>query len=164
MSLLTPEPGLLFWMLLCFGVVFFVLAKFGFPIIVDMVDKRKAFIDESLENAKRANLQLAQIKEESDRILTEARGQQASLLKEANEMRNKIVNDAKENANVEASKILDEAKAAIQKEKEMAMRDMKNQIASLSIEIAEHVLRKNLENKPAQEELVDNLIKEIQQN
>ena len=129
-----------------------------------MVDKRKAFIDESLENAKRANLQLAQIKEESDRILTEARGQQASLLKEANEMRNKIVNDAKENANVEASKILDEAKAAIQKEKEMAMRDMKNQIASLSIEIAEHVLRKNLENKPAQEELVDNLIKEIQQN
>ena len=164
MALLTPEPGLLFWMLLCFGAVFFLLAKFGFPVIVDMVDKRKAFIDESLENAKRANLQLEQIKEESDRILSIARAEQASILKEANEMRNKIVNDAKEIAHAEASKIMEEAKAGIQKEKNLAMRDVKNQIASLSIEIAERILRKNLENKPAQTEFVDNLIKEIQQN
>ena len=164
MSLLTPEPGLFFWMLLCFGIVFFLLAKFGFPIIVDMVDKRKAFIDESLENAKRANLQLEHIKEEGDRILTEARSEQTKILREANEMRAKIVNDAKESANVEASKIMEEAKAGIQKEKELAMRDVKNQIASLSIDIAERVLRKELDDRPAQVELVDNLIKEIQQN
>ena len=164
MSLLTPEPGLFFWMLLCFGFVFFLLAKFGFPIIVDMVDKRKVFIDESLENAKRANLQLEHIKEEGDRILMEARSEQAKMLKEANEMRAKIVNDAKENANLEASKIMEEAKASIQKEKELAMRDVKDQIASLSIDIAERVLRKNLVDRPAQFELVDNLIKEIQQN
>ena len=164
MNLLTPEPGLLFWMLLCFGAVFFVLAKFGFPLIVGMVEKRKAFIDESLENAKQANFQLEHLKAEGERILSEARAQQAVILKEANEMRNKIVNDAKESASVEASKIMEEAKAGIQKEKELAMREVKNQIASLSIEIAERVLRKNLNDKIAQTELVDNLIKEIQQN
>jgi len=164
MNLLTPEPGLLFWMLLCFGAVFFVLAKFGFPLIVGMVEKRKAFIDESLENAKQANFQLEHLKAEGERILSEARAQQAVILKEANEMRNKIVNDAKESASVEASKIMEEAKAGIQKEKELAMREVKNQIASLSIEIAERVLRKSLGDKIAQTELVDNLIKEIQQN
>ena len=164
MNLLTPEPGLLFWMLLCFGIVFFVLAKFGFPLIVGMVEKRKAFIDESLENAKQANFQLEHLKAEGEHILSEARAQQAVILKEANEMRTRIVNDAKESANEEAAKIMEEAKASIQKEKEMAMRDVRNQIASLSLEIAERVLRKNLEDKPAQTELVDNLIKEIQQN
>lgn len=164
MNLLTPEPGLLVWMLLCFGVVFFLLAKFGFPVIVNMVDKRKAFIDESLENAKKANIQLEHLKEEGERILTEARTQQASILKEANEMRNKIVNDAKESAHTESAKIMEEAKAEIQKEKELALREVKNEIASLSIDIAERILRKNLENKTAQVELVDNLIKEIQQN
>ena len=164
MNLLTPEPGLLFWMLFCFGIVFFVLAKFGFPLIVGMVEKRKAFIDESLENAKQANFQLEHLKAEGEQILSEARAQQAVILKEANEMRTRMVNDAKESANEEAAKIMEEAKASIQKEKEMAMRDVRNQIASLSLEIAERVLRKNLKDNSAQTELVDNLIKEIQRN
>lgn len=164
MSLLTPEPGLLFWMLLSFGVVFFVLAKFGFPIIVNMVEKRKAYIDESLEKAKQANLRLAGIEQEGERILAEARDEQAHILKEANEMRTKIINEAKESARVEAEKIMEESKVNIQKEKEIAVRDIHNQIAALSIDIAERVLRKNLDNKPAQIELVDSLIKEAQQN
>lgn len=164
MNLLTPDPGLLFWMLLCFGVVFFVLAKFAWPIIVKMIDERKAYIDQSLESAKQANERLAGIKQEGERILTEAREEQVRILKEANEMRAKLINDAKEQAITETTKIMEEAKAGIEREKELALRDVRTQIATLSIDIAEKVLRKNLENKPAQIELVDKLISEAQKN
>ena len=164
MSLLTPDTGLLFWMLLSFGIVFFILAKFGFPIIVKMVDERKAYIDNSLEAAKEANDRLAGIKQEGDRILSEARNEEMRILKEANEMRNKIVQDAKEQATVEAGKVIEDAKSSIQKEKEIAMRDIHNQIAVLSIDIAEKILRKNLGDQPAQVELVNKLIEEAQKN
>jgi F-type H+-transporting ATPase subunit b len=164
MSLLTPDPGLLFWMLVSFGIVFFVLAKYGFPIIVKMVDERKAYIDSSLESARQANERLKGIKEEGERILSEAREEQVRILKEANEMRTNIINKAKDQAHVETGKIMEEARSNIQKEKEMAMRDIHNQIAALSIGIAEKILRKNLENKPAQVELVDKLIEEAQLN
>ncbi|MDR0682451.1 MAG: F0F1 ATP synthase subunit B [Dysgonamonadaceae bacterium] len=161
MSLLTPDPGLLFWMLVSFGIVFFVLAKFGFPIIVKMVEERKAYIDQSLESAKQANEQLKGIQEESERILNEAREEQVRILKEASEMRTKIINEAKEQTHLEAGKIMEEAKANIQKEKEMAMRDIHNQIAVLSIHIAEKILRKNLNNESAQLELAGKLLNEI---
>ncbi|MDR3340133.1 MAG: F0F1 ATP synthase subunit B [Candidatus Symbiothrix sp.] len=164
MSLLTPEPGLLFWMLLSFGIVFFVLAKFGFPIIVKMVDERKAFIDKSLESAKAANERLAGIKEEGDRILHQTREEEIRILKEANELRLKIIAEAKEQASVEAGKLVAEAKVAIQKEKEIAIRDIHNRIALLSINIAEKILRRNLDNQPAQRELVEKLIEEAQKN
>jgi F-type H+-transporting ATPase subunit b len=164
MSLLTPDPGLLFWMLLSFGIVFFVLARYGFPVIVKMVDERKAFIDRSLEAAKAANDRLAGIKEESDRILNQTRKEEIRILKDANEMRNKIIGDAKELATIEAGKLIDEAKAAIQKEKEMAIRDIRNQIATLSIDIAEKILRRNLDNQATRRELVDKLIEEAQKN
>ncbi|MDR3218643.1 MAG: F0F1 ATP synthase subunit B [Dysgonamonadaceae bacterium] len=164
MSLLTPEPGLLFWMLLSFGIVFFVLAKFGFPIIVKMVDERKAFIDKSLESAKAANERLAGIKEEGNRILNKTREEEIRMLKEANDLRLKIIAEAKEQASVEAGKLVAEAKLAIQKEKEIAIHDIHNRIATLSIDIAEKVLRRNLDNQPAQRELVEKLIEEAQKN
>ncbi|MDR2843238.1 MAG: F0F1 ATP synthase subunit B [Candidatus Symbiothrix sp.] len=164
MSLLTPDIGLLFWMLLSFGIVFFVLAKFGFPIIVKMVDERKTYIDQSLEAAKQANTQLLGIKEESEKILTEARNEQIRILKEANEMRQKVVGEAKEQAQIEAAKVMEDAKRNIEREKMLAMRDAHSQIAMLSITIAEKILRKNLENKSAQLELVEQLIDEVQKN
>jgi len=164
MGILTPEPGLLFWMLLSFGIVFFVLAKFGFPIIVKMVDERKAYIDQSLEAAKQANEQLLGVKEEQERILSEARNEQMRILKEANEMRVQIVSDAKDQAHIEAGKVMQEAGRAIEREKTMAMRDVHNQIAALSVGIAEKILRKNLEDKSAQQSLIDQLIAEAQQN
>jgi F-type H+-transporting ATPase subunit b len=164
MSLLTPDPGLLFWMLLSFGIVFFVLAKYGFPIIVKMVDERKAFIDKSLEAAKAANDRLAGIKEEGDRILNQTREEEIRILKDANEMRNRIIGEAKEQAAIEAAKLIAEARTAIQKEKEMAIRDIRNQVVALSIDIAEKVLRRNLDNPTAQRELVGKLIEEAQKN
>ena len=162
--LLTPDPGLLFWMLISFGIVFFVLAKFGFPVIVKMIDERKAFIDNSLDSAKAANERLAGIHEESERILRQTRDEEIRMLKEAQEARNKIIGEAKEQAAAESKKLITEAKTAIQKEKELAIRDIRNRIAELSIDIAEKVLRKNLDNPPAQRELVQKLIEEAQMN
>ena len=162
--LLTPDPGLIFWMLISFGVVFFVLAKFGFPVIVKMVDERKAFIDKSLESAKAANDRLAGIQAESEQLLKQTRDEEIRMLKEAQETRNKIIGEAKEQAAVEAGKLIAEAKTAIQKEKELAIRDIHNRIAELSIDIAEKVLRKQLDNPPAQRELVQKLIEEAQMN
>jgi len=164
MSLLTPDLGLLFWMLVSFGVVFFVLAKFGFPIIVKMVDERKAFIDKSLEAAKQANERLAGIQQEGERILKQAHEEELRIMREAEDIKNKIVDEAKGQAGVEAGKIIEEAKNAIQKEKELALRDLRNQTALLSIGIAEKILRKNLDNQPAQQELVNQLIEEAQKN
>ena len=162
--LLKPDLGLLFWMLVSFGIVFFVLAKYGFPIIVKMVDERKAFIDKSLESAKAANERLAGIQEESERILKQTREEEIRILKEAQEARSKIIGEAKEQAAVEAGKLIAEAKAAIQKEKDSAIRDIQNRIADLSINIAEKVIRRNLDNPPAQRELVQKLIEEVQKN
>jgi ATP synthase, F0 subunit b len=164
MSLLTPDPGLLFWMLLCFGVVFFILAKLGWPIIVKMVEERKAYIDNSLASAKQANEQLASIKEEGERILNVAREEQVRMLNETKELRTKLINEAKEQASTEATKVMEEAKTAIEKEKEAAIKDIHNRVATLSIDIAEKILRKNLEDKAAQTELVDKLINEAQNN
>jgi len=162
--LLSPDPGLIFWMLISFGVVFFVLAKFGFPVIVKMVDERKAFIDNALESAKAANERLAGIQEESERILKQTRDVEVRMLKEAQETRNMIIGEAKEQATVEAKKLIAEARTAIQKEKDLAIRDIRNRIADLSIEIAEKILRKNLDNPPAQHELIQKLIEEAQMN
>ena len=164
MSLLTPDPGLLFWMLISFGIVFFVLAKFGFPIIVKMVEERKAYIDQSLEAAKQANERLKGIQEEGERILNETRDERMHILKEANEIRTKIVNEAKEQAHAEAGKIMDEARLSIEREKVLAIQDIRKQVSGLAINVAEKILRKNLENKSAQQELVDKLVAEAQLN
>jgi F-type H+-transporting ATPase subunit b len=164
MALLTPDPGLLFWMLVSFGIVFFVLAKFGFPIIVKMVEDRKAYIDQSLEAAKQANEQLKGIREEGERILSEARDERTHILKETNDMRAKIVNDAKDQAHAEADKIMNDARINIEKEKSLAIHDIQNQVAALALDIAEKILRKNLENRSAQQELVDKLVAESQLN
>ena len=87
MGLLTPDPGLLFWMVVVFGIVFFLLAKYGFPVIIKMVDDRKAYIDNSLKAAREANAQLANVKAESEKILAQAHEEQARILKSATETR-----------------------------------------------------------------------------
>jgi F-type H+-transporting ATPase subunit b len=164
MELFTPEVGLIFWMLIAFGIVFFILAKYAWPAIIKGVEERKAFIDNSLAAAKAANERLAGIQEESERILKQTRDQELQLLKDARDMQSKIIADAKNQAAVEAEKLITEAKAAIEKEKDTAIRDIQNRIADLSLNIAEKILRKNLDNPPAQQELVQKLIKEAQKN
>jgi len=162
MELFTPELGLTVWMLVAFLVVFFVLAKFAWPFIIKGVDQRGQFIDDSIRSAKEANERLEGIKEESDKILLAAHEEQLRLLKDATEMRNQIIKEAKNQAEIEAEKVMKEARRAIQKEKDDAIRDIRNQVVELSIQIAEKAIRKNLENKPAQMELINQLLDEVE--
>ena len=113
-SILTPDLGLLFWMLIAFLVVFFVLAKYGFPAIINMVDERKRYINESLQKAHEASERLENIKQEGEAILQEAREKQAQMLKEAAETRDAIVEKAQEKAREESARLLNDAKVEIE--------------------------------------------------
>ena len=160
MSLLLPEAGLLFWMLLAFGVVFFVLYKYGFPVITSMIDERKKFIDEALDNAKLANAKLAGIEEQSRLILEKANDEQVKILREAVVARDKIIKEAQEKAEQEGTKILAVAREQIRQEKEDALREIRAQVAELSIAIAEKVIRKELSDDKAHDAYMDSLLDE----
>ena len=148
-------------MTVVFLVVLFILWKWGFPVIVKMVDERKAFIDESLKKAHEANERLANIQKEGESILQEAREKQAQILKEAAETRDAIVEKAQEKARVEGARLLEDAKAAIEQEKKAAIADIRKQVATLSVDIAEKVLRKNLQDDKAQMDLIDRMLDEV---
>ena len=164
MSLITPDFGLFFWMTVVFLVVLFILWKWGFPVIVKMVDERKAFIDESLKKAHEANERLANIQKEGESILQEAREKQAQILKEAAETRDAIVEKAQDKARSEGARLLDEAKAAIEQEKKAAIADIRQQVATLSVEIAEKVLRANLKDDKSQMDLIDRMLDDVSAN
>lgn len=161
MSLLVPDSGLLFWMLIAFLVVFGVLAKFGWPVITQMVDARKQFIDESLENARQAQDQLAQVQEQSLQLLKQAQEKQSQMLAEAMAMRNQLVEKAKTDAQIEGQKLILEARQQIEKEKEDAIRDIRRQVGLLSVEIAEQVLRQNLKGDEAQMGMINRMLDEM---
>ena len=160
-SILTPDLGLLFWMLLAFLVVFGVLAKFGFPVITKMVEERKQFIDDSLRKAHEASERLENIKQEGEAILQEAREKQALMLKEAAETRDAIVEKAQAKAREEGARLLDEAKAEIEQEKQAAIADIRRQVATLSVEIAEKVLQKELSGNQSQMDLIDRMLDDV---
>lgn len=160
-AILTPDFGLFFWMLVAFLVVFLILAKFGFPVITGMVEERKNFIDESLRKAHEAQERLANIEKEGESILQEAREKQALILKEAAESRDAIVEQAQQKARTEGARLLEEAKAAIEQEKKAAIADIRQQVAALSVEIAEKVLRQNLRDDKSQMDLIDRMLDEV---
>ena len=164
MSLITPDFGLLFWMTIVFLVVLFILWKWGFPVIVKMELDRKDYIDESLKKAHEANERLANIQKEGESILQEAREKQAQILKEAAETRDAIVEKAQEKARAEGARLLDDAKAAIEQEKKAAIADIRKQVATLSVEIAEKVLRKNLQSDLAQMDLINRMLDDVSAN
>ena len=161
MDLLIPSTGLLFWMSLTFFVVLFILWKFGFPVITNMVAERKAFIDDSLRKAHEANERLANIQKEGESILQEAREKQAQILKEAAETREAIVEQAQEKARQEGARLLEDARVAIEQEKKAAVADIRKQVATLSVEIAEKVLRANLKDDASQMALIDRMLDDV---
>ena len=161
MSLLLPDSGLLFWMLLSFGVVFVVLAKYGFPVITKMVEERRAYIYQSLEVARQANAQLAKLKEESDALIAAANKEQGRIMREAMHERDKIIVEARKHAEALAQKELDDVKQQIQQEKEEAIRDIRRQVAVLSVDIAEKIIRHNLDKEQDQMEMIDRMLDEM---
>ena len=162
MDLMIPDSGLLFWMTIIFAIVFFILAKFGFPIITGMVEKRSRRIDDSLEAARIAEEALANLQQESDRLLAETRAEQARLMQEAAAERDRMIAQAQDKAREEAQKIMDEARVRIQEEKEAAIKEVRKEVAVISLAIAEKVVRKDLSTEASQKALADRLLDEMQ--
>lgn len=158
MNLMLPDSGLIFWMTIIFAIVFFVLAKFGFPIITGMVEKRNRRIKDSLEAARIAEEALAGLRQEQERIISETRAEQVRIIKEAAAERERMMAQAQMRAQEEAGKILQDAKARIEEEKEAALREVRREVALMSLAVAEKVVRKELESDSAQKELTDRLI------
>ena len=161
MSLITPDFGLFFWMAVVFFIVLLILWKYGFPVIIKLVNNRKAYIDDSLRKAHEANEKLANIQKEGESILQEAREKQALILKEAAQTRDQIVDSARSKARDEGDRMLAEAKAEIEAEKQNAIRDIKSQVAELSVNIAGKILKQKLSTDGAQMELIDKLLSEV---
>lgn len=161
MDLMLPDTGLLFWMTVIFGLVLFILAKFGFPLITGMVEKRNKRINDSLEAARTAEQAIAHLKEEQERIITETRTEQSRLMQEAAAERDRMIAQAQDQARAEAQKIMEDAMERISQEKEAAMKELRNEVAKMSISIAEKVVRKDLASDAAQKDLVDKLLDEI---
>ena len=160
MNLVTPDFGLLFWMVVIFGIVFFLLAKFGFPIITDMVDKRSAKIAKALQDADTIKAQMAQWKDEHSRMLEETRKEQTRMIREATDAKAKILADAKAEARSEADAIIANARLQIEAEKESALRDVRKEIALLSVEVAEKVLRHELQDTGSHRAFIESLVDE----
>ena len=161
MNLLLPESGLLFWMTIIFAIVFFLLAKFGFPVITGMVEKRNQRINDSLEAARVAEEAISHLNQEKDRILEETRQEQNRLMKEAALERERLIEHAQIQAKEEAEKILQTATAKIQEEKEAAMKELRNEVAVISMAIAEKALRKELSSDKGQTELISRLVDQM---
>ncbi len=164
MSLITPDFGLLFWMTVIFAVVFFILAKFGFPVITGMVEKRSDRIEESLRKADEAEKALAEMVERREQIISEAKAEEAKILKEASATSDSIVAGAKDKAREEAEKVLEQARIEIAAEKESALRDIRRLVARLSVEVSEKVLRADLDEDKKQGAYLDRLIDEVQRS
>ena len=156
--MIEPGIGLLFWMTLTFIILLFLLAKFAWKPILNAVNDREVTIIDALNQAKLAKQEMAQLKEDNERILREARAERDGILKEAREMKDKIVNEAKDSAKVEGEKMIAAARQSIQSEKNAAMADIKTQIGTLSVNIAENILREKLNNDGAQNALVENIL------
>ena len=164
MQLLTPAFGLIIWTLLAFLIVFFLLKKYAWPMILGGLAEREKNIGNSLALAEKIKLEMAQMKNDNEAILTQAREERAGMLKEAKEIKDKMISEAREEAKVQANKIITDAHASIQNQKMAALTEIKNQVGSLVLEISEKVLRKELSNKAAQENYIKTLAAEVKLN
>ena len=161
MNLMLPDSGLIFWMTIIFAIVFFILARFGFPIITGMVDKRSRRIEDAIVAARKAEESLAGLAQEQERLLAEAKAEQTRILAEAVAQRDSMLAQAQEEARKEAGKILAEAKERIKEEKETALRDVRKEVAVLAVTIAEQVVRKEMSSEKGQMELIDRMVDEM---
>lgn len=161
MDLLIPSTGLLFWMTIVFLIVLAVLWKWGFPAITKMVKERKDYIDDSLRKAHEANEKLANIHKEGESILQEAREKQAAVLKEATATRDAIIAKAENQAKDRGAQLINDAKAEIEQEKQQAIREIRGQVAELSVKIAEKIIKQQLATDDKQMELINKILDEV---
>lgn len=164
MELVNPGIGLIFWMTLAFGIVLWILAKYAWKPILASLKEREDSIDKAIHEADQARKDMKQLKFSNEQLLTEAKEERDALLKQARELKEKLIEDARRKANEEANRIVDSARESIENEKKAAMIDLKNQIAGLSIEIAEKVIGREMEDSNKQKAYIDQLIKNADLN
>ena len=164
MQLLTPDLGLLLWTLLAFLIVFFLLKKFAWPAIIQGLSEREQNIADSIASAEKVKLEMSQLKNDNEAFLIKAREERALLLKEAKEIKEKLISEAKEEAKAQAAKIVADAQVTINHQKMAAITDLKNQVGSLVIEVSEKILRRELSNKDEQELYIKQLATEAKLN
>ena len=164
MQLVTPDIGLLFWMLFSFAIVFFILKKYAWKPILNMLHEREEGIEKALKEAEKARKSVEKLQTEHERIISEASAEREKMIRDANVIKEKIVSEAREQALMEKDKILNNALMSIEVEKNMAIKEIRNTAAELSLQIAEKLIRHELSNDPKQKELVEQLIREIPVN
>ena len=162
MNLVTPDSGLIFWMTLIFAIVFVILAKFGFPVITGMVDKRQEKIEGSLRDAQKAREEVEHLQQLRDQMIAEAHTQQAQILSEAAKQRQTLLERSKADAEKQAAQIIIDARTQIESERENAMRQIRSQVSSMSVSIAEKILRKELDSPEKQQEYIDAQMSDIE--
>ena len=164
MGLITPDYGLLFWMLLAFSVVLYILKKYAWKPILSALKEREKSIEGALKSAEKAKAEMAKLQADNEKILAEARLERDKLIKEARQMKDKIVEDAKSLAQVEAQKMIEAARLSITSEKKAAIKEIKDQVAVLSIQVAEKLIKDRLAENNSQSEYIDKLLKDIKLN
>jgi F-type H+-transporting ATPase subunit b len=162
MELFTPDFGLVFWMFVSFAILFIILWKFAWPIIIKTVNSRAELIDKGVEYAQNAKMQLDNARQEAESYLAEARRQQADLLREADKMKTQIIEQARSAAQVEAQKVMDSAKLQIEQQQKEAQHQFRNQVSQFALQIAGKVVKNQLDDQAAQTKLVNSLLDEIE--
>jgi F-type H+-transporting ATPase subunit b len=164
MDLLLPHLGLFVWTLLAFLIVFYILKKFAWTSILNGLNERESNIADSIASAEKVKKEMAQLKNDNEALLQAAREERATLLKEAKEIKDRMINDAKEEAKHQAAKIIADANASIHHQKMAALTDIKNQVGKMVVEVSEKILRKELSDKANQEAYISKLAEEIKLN
>ncbi|WP_288320883.1 F0F1 ATP synthase subunit B [uncultured Alistipes sp.] len=162
MGLLQPEAGVLFWMTLAFAVVFIVLARYGFPVIVRAIEERKAYIDRSLEEARAAERKLRELDAEGQAVRTAAERERGRILREAAETRDALLAEARRRADEEGARIVAAAREKAEGEREAILQDARHQVALLSIAITEKMLRERLDDEASQTRLAEKMLDEME--
>lgn len=163
-SLITPSFGLLFWMLIGFSILVFILAKYAWPVITQSIAKREEYIETQLSEAEKIKNEMTNLSKKHDEMMAKTKAERDKILADARKISEKMYEEAKMKANEETAAMLEEAKKSIDFEKMKAITDIKNEIANLSIDIAEKVLRNELSDKDKQNQLIENWMKEFNMN
>lgn len=164
MNLLIPEVGLLVWNTIAFLVLVFLLGKFAWKPIMKGIHDREQSIDEALNKAELARQEMARLSSQNEELMKQAREERDQILKEAKSLKDSIVNEAKNQAQAEGAKLIEKARIEIENQKKAALAELKGQVSALSLDIAERVLRTQLDDKAKQQELVNNLLKDVELN
>ena len=162
MELFTPEFGLIFWMFVAFGCLYYVLAKWAWPFIIKSMEERADLIDKGVAYAQEAKSKLDNAKAEADKLLAEARNEQADILREAAKMRNELIEKARGDAAEEAKKVSQAAQVSLEQARKEAEKQLRTEVGDLALQIAEKVIRKNIANDDAQRALVDQYLSEVE--